>query len=88
MPDHFDISILNIYIGNVQNVIAISVCKGISVRQQSQRRRVGFHDAILEGAALELGFPVERHLILKHAIALYRQGTPVRKVVRVCCNAV
>ena len=88
MLDHFDLSILNIYIGNVQNVVAISVCKGISVRQQSQHRRVGFHDAILEGATLELGFPEELHLTIKHAASLYRHGTPVRKVVRVCCNAV
>ena len=88
MRDHLDLLILNIYIGNVQNFVAISVCKGISVCQQSQRRRAGIHDAILEGAAPELGFPVERHLSLKHAVALYRQGTPVRKVVHVCCNAV
>ena len=89
MRDHLDLSILNIYIGNVQNVVAISVCKGIPVRQLSQRRRAGIHtDAPLEGAALELGVPDERHLMCKHAVALYRQGKLVIKVFRACCNAV
>ena len=89
MLDHFDASILDAYIGNIQNFTAVSVCKGISVRQQSQRRRAGLHpDTILEGAALELGFPEEIHLTLKHAVALYRQGKPVTPGLPVCCNAV
>ena len=45
-------------------------------------------DSFLERAALELGFPVERHLSLKHAAALYRQGKLVRKDPLFCCNAV
>ena len=89
MRDHLDISILNTYIGNVQNCVVIRVCKGISVRQQSQSLLTRFYiDSILERAALELGFPVERNLLLKHAVALYRQGTPVRKDPLACCNAV
>ena len=91
MRDHLDRYIRNIYIyiGNVQNFVGISVCKGISVRQQSQSLLTRwYNDSLWERAALELGFPGERHPSLKHAAALYRQGTPVRKVVHVCCNAV
>ena len=63
-----------------KNFTAVSVCKGISIRQQIQSTLTRFYiDSILERAALELGFPVERNLLLKHAAALYRQGTPVRK---------
>ena len=62
MRDHLDRSILNIYIGNVQNFVATGVCKGISVRQQSQGLRTKFCiDSTLERAALELGFPEEIH---------------------------
>ena len=89
MLDHFDASTLDAYFGNIQNFTVISVCKGISLRQQSQSRRAGIHtDAPLEGAAMELGFPEEIHLMLKHAVALYRQGKLVRKDLLVCCNAV
>ena len=73
MLDHLDGSIRNIYMGNVQNFVAISVCKGISVRQQSQGLLTKCCiDSTLEGAAPELGFPEEIHLLLKHAVALYR----------------
>ena len=89
MLDHLDVFTLDAYIGSIQNFIAVSVCKGISLRQQSQCQRAGLHpDAVLEGAALELGFPEEIHLTLKHAVALYRQGKLVRKDLLVCCNAV
>ena len=89
MLDHLDRSIRNIYIGNVQNFVAISVCKGRSVRQQSQGRLTKFYiDSTLERAALELGFPEEIHLTLKHAVALYRQGKQFIKGARACCNAV
>ena len=89
MRDHFDASTLDAYFGNIQNFTVISVCKGISLRQQSQSRRAGIHtDAPLEGAAMELGVPDERHLMCKHAVALYRQGKLVIKVFRACCNAV
>ena len=89
MLDHLDVSTLDAYIRSIQNFIAFSVCKGISIRQQSQRRRSGIHtDTILEDAALELGFPVERHLLLKHTVALYRQGKLVTKDHLACCNAV
>lgn len=63
MLDHLDASPLDAYIGNIQNVIAASVCKGISIRQQSRSLLTNFYiDSLLERAALELGFPVERHL--------------------------
>ena len=89
MLDHFDASTLDAYFGNIQNFTVISVCKGISLRQQSQSRRANFYiDSFLERAALELGFPVERHLSLKHTVTLYRQGKLVRKDLLVCCNAV
>ena len=89
MRDHLDRSISNIYIGNVQNFVAISVCKGISVRQQSQGRLTKFYiDSTLERAALELGFPEEIHLTLKHAVALYRQGKQVINETPAYCNAV
>lgn len=89
MRDHFDASTLDAYIGNIQNFTVISICKGISIRQQSQSLLTSFYiDSILERAALELGFPVERHLSLKHAVTLYRQGKLVRKDLLVCCNAV
>ena len=89
MRDHLDASPMDAYIGNIQNVIAASVCKGISIRQQSQSLLTNFYiDSFLERAALELGFPVERHLSLKHAAALYRQGKLVRKDPLFCCNAV
>ena len=76
--------------GNVQNFVAISVCKGISVRQQSQGLLTKCYiDSTLERAALELGFPEEIHLTLKHAVALYRQGNQVTNDIPVCCcNAV
>ena len=89
MRDHFDASTLDAYFGNIQNFTVISVCKGISLRQQSQSRRAGIHtDAPLEGAAMELGVPDERHLMCKHAVALYRQGKQFIKGARACCNAV
>ena len=89
MRDHLDRSIRNIYIGNVQNFVAISVCKGISVCQQSQGLLTKCCiDSTLERAALELGFPEEIHLMLKHAVALYRQGKQFIKGARACCNAV
>ena len=89
MLDHFDASTLDAYFGNIQNFTVISVCKGISVRQQSQSLCTRFYiDSTFERAALELGFPGERHLLLKHAVALYRQGKLVRKDLLVCCNAV
>ena len=89
MRDHLDRSIRNIYIGNVQNFVAISVCKGISVRQQSQGLLTKCCiDSTLEGAAPELGFPEEIHLTLKHAVTLYRQGKQFIKGARACCNAV
>ena len=90
MRDHLDHSIRNIYMGNVQNFVAISVCKGISVRQQSQDLLTKCYiDSTLERAALELGFPEEIHLTLKHAVALYRQGNQVTNDIPVCCcNAV
>ncbi len=89
MLDHLDASPLDAYIGSLQNFIAAIVCKGISIRQQSQSLLTNFYiDSILERAALELGFPVERHLSLKHAVTLYRQGKLVRKDLLVCCNAV
>ena len=89
MLDHLDASPLDAYIGNIQNFIAASVCKGISIRQQSQSLCTNFYiDSLLERAALELGFPVEPHPSLKHAAALYRQGKLVRKDLLVCCNAV
>ena len=89
MRDHLDRSIRNIYIGNVQNFVAISVCKGISVRQQSQGLLTKCCiDSTLERAAPELGFPEEIHLMLKHAVALYRQGKPVINETLAYCNAV
>ena len=89
MLDHLDRSIRNIYIGNVQNFVAISVCKGISVRQQSQGLLTKFCiDSTLKRAALELGFPEEIHLTLKHAVALYRQGKQVINETLAYCNAV
>ena len=89
MLDHLDRSILNIYIGNVQNFVATGVCKGISVCQQIQSLLTRFYlDSTLERAALELGFPVEIHPLLKHAVALYRQGKIARKDVLLCFNAV
>ena len=89
MLDHLDVFTLDAYIGSIQNFIAVSVCKGISIRQQSQSLLTNFYiDSILERAALELGFPVERHLSLKHTVTLYRQGKLVRKDLLVCCNAV
>ena len=81
MLDHLDFSIPDGYIGSIQNFTAVSVCKGISIRQQIQSLLTRFYiDSTLERAALELGFPVERHLSLKHAVALYRQG----KIARSC----
>ena len=89
MRDHFDASTLDAYIGSIQNFIAVSVCKGISVRQQSQGLLTRFYiDSPWERAALELGFPDELHPVLKHAVALYRQGKIGRKVGLICCNAV
>ena len=89
MRDHLDRSIRNIHIGNVQNFVAISVCKGISVRQQSQGLLTKCCiDSTLERAAPELGFPEKIHLMLKHAVALYRQGKPVINATLAYCNAV
>ena len=89
MLDHFDASTLDAYFGNIQNFTVISVCKGISLRQQSQGLLTKFCiDSTLERAALELGFPEEIHLTLKHAVALYRQGKQFIKGARACCNAV
>ena len=89
MLDHFDASTLDAYFGNIQNFTVISVCKGISLRQQSQSLLTRFYsDSILERAALELGFPVEFHQLLKHAVALYRQGKIGRKDLLICFNAV
>ena len=89
MRDHLDRSIRNIYIGNVQNFVVIGVCKGISLRQQSQGLLTKCCiDSTLERAALELGFPEEIHLMLKHAVALYRQGKIGRKDLLICFNAV
>ena len=36
MLDHLDASPLDAYIRNIQNCVVIRVCKGISIRQQSQ----------------------------------------------------
>ena len=89
MRDHLDRSIRNIYIGNVQNFVVIGVCKGISLRQQSQGLLTKCCiDSTLERAALELGFPEEIHLMLKHAVALYRQGKQLTPGLPACCNAV
>ena len=89
MLDHFDASTLDAYFGNIQNFTVISACKGISVCQQSQSLLTRFYsDSILERAALELGFPVEFHQLLKHAVALYRQGKIGRKDLLICFNAV
>ena len=89
MLDHLDVFTLDAYIGSIQNFTAVSVCKGISIRQQIQSLLTRFYiDSQWERAALELGFPDEHHPALKHAVALYRQGKIVRKVVLICCNAV
>ena len=89
MLDHLDFSIPDAYIGNIQNFTTVSVCKGISVCQQIQSLLTRFYlDSTLERAALELGFPVEIHPLLKHAVALYRQGKIARKDVLLCFNAV
>ena len=89
MLDHLDVSTLDAYIGNVQNCVVLRVCKGVPIRQQSQSLLTRFYsDSILERAALELGFPVEFHQLLKHAVALYRQDKIGRKDLLICFNAV
>ena len=44
MLDHFDASTLDAYFGNIQNFTVISVCKGISLRQQSQSLLTRFYN--------------------------------------------